>query len=203
MKGEFMNRAFSKVFFRVIFSACLLLALAFEAGSQQSTQVSSGFPQPAEESIQVDGENMRQGYSPAVKQEDAKPANIGFIISSNPYCYHTSPRTNICFINWRNILVESSQDDRMDFLSIKIDGQTVAYAKGFFETSIEIPFDMNGKGFRVNCGKLGDGGNPELGQKYEYSLVARTTQGFETTNDGVIYCPAAVGRTIWWPDESQ
>ncbi len=66
----------------------------------------------------------------------------------------------------------------------------VARYSGFFQTSMYVPYNMHDRGFKVSCGSLGDGGNPELGQAYAWTIRARDSAGLKSANYGTVYCPA-------------
>jgi hypothetical protein len=66
----------------------------------------------------------------------------------------------------------------------------VSRYQGFFQTSMYVPYNMHGKGFRVACGALGSGGDPERGNAYAWTINARDSAGLESANYGTTYCPA-------------
>jgi hypothetical protein len=66
----------------------------------------------------------------------------------------------------------------------------VARIGGFFHTSMYVPYDMLGDGFKVACGALGDGGNPNLGQAYSWTINAIDSSNLKSANYGTVYCPA-------------
>ena len=65
----------------------------------------------------------------------------------------------------------------------------VAHTQGFFQTSMYVPYNMLGQGFKVPCGKPGDGGDPQLGNAYGYTIRARDSANLGSANYGTVYCP--------------
>ena len=70
------------------------------------------------------------------------------------------------------------------------DSGPIAHTQGFFQTSMYVPHTMLGKGFKVSCGALGEGGNPLLGNAYAYTIRARDSANLKSANYGTVYCPA-------------
>jgi hypothetical protein len=77
-------------------------------------------------------------------------------------------------------------------MTVMIDDQIRDYHAGFFQTSMYIPGDMLGDGFRVTCGAPGSGGYANLGMAHSYTLRAKETGGLKAANYGSVYCPADV-----------
>lgn len=168
-----MDRTFVKCFLGFAFAG-LMLSMSSVAVRAQST---------AEESLlnvttQYDGESCR---------EAALPQTIGFIASPSPSCYQPDRMENDCFINFYNLSVTT--DQYMKSLIVKINNRIVANYQGFFQQSINIPYSMNGNGFKVNCGKPGAGGNPEMGKAYKIEIQAEDTEGLKSNNYATVYCP--------------
>jgi hypothetical protein len=115
---------------------------------------------------------------------------ISFIDSPTVSCYQPDPAQDACFINWYYMSV-SADPNYMIAMTTTINAVgTVARYHGFFQTSMYVPFGMHGQGFRVPCGELGSGGNPQLGNAYPWSIAARDSNNLKSTNYGTVYCPA-------------
>ncbi len=71
-------------------------------------------------------------------------------------------------------------------MTVSLDNHIVAYHSGFFQTSMYIPDDMVGHGFKVACGPRNAIG---LGKTYAYTLRARETGGLSAANYGSVTCP--------------
>ncbi|MFN2228432.1 MAG: hypothetical protein ACK2VA_01560 [Anaerolineae bacterium] len=61
---------------------------------------------------------------------------------------------------------------------------------GFFQASVHVPYNMLGDGFKVPCGLLGSGGNPDLGATYAWTIRVRDSAGLSPANYGTVYCPS-------------
>lgn len=140
---------------------------------------------------------------PQVSPEDAAPGSdrqrdpaspdapaISFIDSPSATCYLPRPGTDACYITWNYLNVSASTPQYIISMTVNISNQMRAYFSGFFQTSMFIPGDMLGKGFRVACGTPGSGGNPYLGNQYSYTIRARETGGLRSANYGSVTCPA-------------
>jgi len=68
----------------------------------------------------------------------------------------------------------------------------VSYTSGFFQTSMYVPYNMYDKGFKVACGSLGAGGQPNLGNAYAYTIRAKDSSNLSAANYGTVYCPAYI-----------
>ena len=130
---------------------------------------------------ETDGVNSRETSLPA----------IGFIVSPDVYCYQPDPKKDECYITWGEISVDASPA-YMNQLSIEINGRIVAVNSGFFQTSMSIPANMSGNGFKVKCGRLGAGGFEEFGNAYPFIIRARDSNNLSSANYGTAYCPAHV-----------
>jgi hypothetical protein len=69
---------------------------------------------------------------------------------------------------------------------------TVARINGFFQTYMNVPYNMFGDGFRVACGPAGASGAPTLGNAYNWTINARDSSNLKSANYGVAYCPAFI-----------
>ena len=178
-----MKGTISKLF---IFGLCALWLLTIPVGEIAAQTSHHG------ELTEVQGENMREVSAPlAAAPGPASP--ISFIDSPDVYCYQPNPAKNICHINWGYIQVYAGAPQYMIYVTILINGRLVAKNHGFFQTSMYIPASMNGQGFMVACGKLGVGGDPEMGQAYSWELHAEETGGLKSANYGTVRCPAFQG----------
>ncbi|MBP7960487.1 MAG: hypothetical protein KBG20_02740 [Caldilineaceae bacterium] len=177
---------------KIILALCLslvLLASTFSLIGVVRGQETTG--DPALLSREVQGENQReiQGSSPGGAPQQP---NIGFIDSPSATCYLPDPGVNACYISWYYLSVDASPNYMVTMTLSLNDVGPVAHTQGFFQTSMYVPYNMLGKGFKVACGNLGDGGNPQLGRSYAYTLRARDSTGLSSANYGMVYCPAYV-----------
>ncbi len=112
---------------------------------------------------ETEGDNTREITGPAdsvgITPQTSAP-NIGFIDLPTSTCYQPDPAQDTCYINWYYISVSASPNY---IISMTVDlnafGQVIRYA-GFFQTSMYAPDNMQDRGIKVACGKLGAGGNP-------------------------------------------
>lgn len=171
-----------KVVLGVCMAAATLIAIEIAAGQVNLPGVLSRERQ---------GDNLREitADSPGLLSPGA-PA-IGFIDSPSPTCYQPDPAQNICHINWYYFSVNAAPATYMLSMTVALNPYgTVANVSGFFQSSIYVPFNMLGQGFRVPCGNLGAGGNPQFGNAYAYTIRARDSNGQSSSNNGTIFCPA-------------
>lgn len=140
-------------------------------------------------SSESEGENLREIYGPSQINAPQQP-NIGFIDSPSATCYQPDPGRDECYLTWYYMSVSASPKYMLTMtLTLNAVGP-VAHTQGFFQTSMYIPYNMLGKGFKVACGALGAGGNPQLGNAYGYTIRARDSDGLSSANYGTAYCPA-------------
>ena len=111
---------------------------------------------------------------------------ISFIESPSATCYQPDRSRNTCYIEWNYLYVTASTSQYIISMTVSIDNRLVAYHSGFFQTSMYIPSDMVGRGFKVACGPRGANG---LGNSYAYTLRARETGGLGAANYGSVTCP--------------
>lgn len=137
---------------------------------------------------ETQGENRREISGPA--ELGAQESLISFIDSPSATCYQPDPARDECFINWYYMSVNAAPNYMITMtLTLNAIGQ-VAHTQGFFQTSMYVPYNMLGNGFKVACGPLGAGGNPNLGNAYAYTIRARDSAGLSSANYGTVYCPA-------------
>ena len=138
---------------------------------------------------EVQGENRREILG-APEIDGPQAPNIGFIDSPSATCYQPDSGRDACYINWYYLSVGASPNYMITMtLSINSIGP-VAHTQGFFQTSMYVPYNMLGDGFKVACGPLGAGGNARLGNAYAYTVRARDSAGLTSANYGTVYCPA-------------
>ena len=111
---------------------------------------------------------------------------ISFIDSPSATCYQPDTSRNTCYIEWSYLYVSASASQYIISMTVSIDNRLVAYHSGFFQTSMYIPDDMVGHGFKVACGPRNASG---LGKTYAYTLRARETGGLGAANYGSVTCP--------------
>ena len=133
--------------------------------------------------------SVREITVPNQTNAPAQP-NIGFIDSPSITCYQPDPAQDTCYINWYYMSVSASPNYMITMtLSLNSIG-VVEHVQGFFQTSMYVPYNMNGQGFKVACGPLGAGGDPTLGNAYAWTLRARDSSNLSSANYGTAYCPA-------------
>jgi hypothetical protein len=125
-----------------------------------------------------------------IQSDIASPA-ISFIDSPSATCYRASVGT--CYIGWSYLSVSASTSQYIISMTVSIDDRIRAYHSGFFQTSMYIPGDMLGSGFKVACGWPGASGVPGLGYTHNYVIRAAETGGLKSANYGTVTCPADKG----------
>jgi hypothetical protein len=118
------------------------------------------------------------------------------IDSPSPTCYRPVAGTGSCYIQWNYIFVVASSPQYVISTTVSIDGRLSAYHGGFFQTSMYVPGQLYGPGFRVQCGLPAGDGHTDLGNTYSYTIRARETGGNVATNSGSVQCPADVVRVF-------
>ena len=111
---------------------------------------------------------------------------ISFIDSPCATCSQPDASRNNCYIAWNYLYVTASASQYIISMTVSIDNRVVAYHSGFFQTSMYIPDDMVGHGFKVACGPRNANG---LGNSYAYTVRARETGGLSAANYGSVTCP--------------
>lgn len=161
----------------------ILLGVLAGVGSAWVVRAASA-PQPI---IQHGPEATRR----EILAEPEAPA-ISFIDSPSATCFRPASGTGACYIQWSYLYVTASPSQYIISTTVAIDGQLRAYHAGFFQTSMYIPGDMYGQGFKVTCGFPGAGGTPDFGNTYAYTIRALETGGLAAANYGTVSCPADV-----------
>ncbi len=111
---------------------------------------------------------------------------ISFIDSPSPTCYQPIGSADTCYITWSYLQVSAGSSNYVVSMTVSIDGRLRAYHSGFFQTSMMIPGDMYGPGFRVACGLRNAAG---MGKTYAYIIHARESSGQSAANFGSVTCP--------------
>ncbi len=139
--------------------------------------------------VETQGENLRQ-IEGSLPTEDPQAPLISFIDSPSATCYQPNPGRDECYLNWYYMSVSAAPATYMITMTVTLnDFGPVAHTQGFFQSSMYIPYSMLGDGFKVACGPPGAGGNPTLGNAYQYTIRARDSNGFSAVNFGAVYCP--------------
>ena len=126
--------------------------------------------------------NRREIQAPA----EIEQPTISFIDSPSATCYQPDTSRNTCYVEWNYLYVTAGASQYIISMTVSLDNRLVAYHSGFFQTSMYIPSDLVGRGFKVACGPRGANG---LGKTYAYTLRARETGGLGAANYGSVTCP--------------
>lgn len=140
---------------------------------------------------EVEGTNVREVLAPEGFEPLQQP-DISFIDSPTAVCYQPNPAQDTCHINWYYMAVDANPNYMIAMTVTVVPMGIVARMSGFFQTSMYVPYNMLGDGFRVACGPLGAGGNPYLGNAYSWIIAARDSSNLKSANYGTVYCPAYV-----------
>lgn len=117
---------------------------------------------------------------------DIQQPDISFIDSPSASCAQPVSGRNDCYITWSYLYVTASTSQYIISMTVDIDNQPAAYHSGFFQTSMYIPGDLYGRGFKVACGPRNANG---LGNSHAYTVRARETGGLSAANYGNVQCP--------------
>ncbi len=135
------------------------------------------------------GENIREISTQQDVDAPTEP-NISFIDSPTAACYQPDRSRNECYINWYYMYV-SADPNYMITMTTRINSiGFVARYSGFFQTSMYVPYNMVGDGYKVACGALGAGGNSQFGNAYAYTIRARDSAGLSSANYGTVLLPS-------------
>ncbi len=157
------------------------------ASGQDTTQ--PGSPRVVQSETQ--GENRREIAIPALPGVESPQApDIGFIDSPTVTCVQPDPTKDECLINWYYMSVSASPSYMLEMTATINAFGPVAHYNGFFQTSMYVPHNLNGAGFKVPCGALGSGGNAYLGAAYTWRIKARDSENLTSANFGTVLCPA-------------
>ncbi len=124
------------------------------------------------------------------RQAGAEQPTISFIDSPTVACYQPDPAVDACWINWYYLSVDANPN-YMICMEVTINeiGKVGRY-QGFFQTSMYVPYNMHFRGFKVACGALGSGGDPNRGKVYAYTIRAKDSANLSSANYGSVTCPA-------------
>ena len=174
---------------KFILSIFLAFLLGAASLSLIQTARGQGSGSPNILSREAQGESRREiEGDPQV--ESPQVPNIGFIDSPSATCYQPDPSRDECFLTWYYLAVDAAPNYMITMTLTLNNSGPVAHTQGFFQTSMYVPYNMLGKGFKVACGSLGAGGNPTLGNAYAYTVRARDSANLGSANYGTTYCPA-------------
>jgi hypothetical protein len=159
--------------------------------------------------VERSGDNTREAAVAPASGERAAAASprnalISFIDSPSATCIQPDPSQDICYINWYYLSVDANPN-YMIAMSVTLNATgVVANVQGFFQTSMYVPYNQFGLGFKVQCGppQLADPANPcspqpctdplVMGNAYSYTIRARDSANLKSANYGTIYCPAFI-----------
>jgi hypothetical protein len=99
---------------------------------------------------------------------------------------------DVCYLNWYYLNVSASPNYIITMTVALNPNKFLARMGGFFQTSMYAPYNMFGQGFKVACGALGVGGNPDFGNAYGWTIRARDSANLGSANYGTTYCPAYI-----------
>jgi len=137
---------------------------------------------------EAQGENIREVLGSGSQDASAQPS-ISFIDSPSATCYQPDSTKDACYLNWYYMSVSASPNYMITMTVSVAPLGYVANVQGFFQTSMYIPYNMLGPGFKVACGEL-NASTPGLGNAYAYTIRARDSAGLKSANYGTVYCPA-------------
>lgn len=170
-------------------SLAMVLALMVLAAAFVAIEVAVGqATDPDVLKREVQGDSRREIAAPPGEKAPDQP-NIGFIDSPSATCYQPDHTKNECYINWYYLSVDASPNYMITMTAFLNNFGPIAHVQGFFQTSMYVPYNMLGQGFKVACGAAGAGGNPELGNAYAYTIRARDSASLSSANYGTVYCP--------------
>jgi len=138
---------------------------------------------------ETQGENTREVTAPPQVNLPEQPS-ISFIDSPSATCYQPDPAQDACYLNWYYLSVNGGSNYMIAMTVTLNSVGTVAKTMGFFQTSMYVPYNMLGQGFKVACGAPGAAGEANLGNAYSYTIRARDSANLGSANYGTTYCPA-------------
>jgi len=175
-------------------------------GAGSKTVLATDVKDGVRREIYADGTRGREAASAGTPREPL----ISFIDSPDATCSQPDPRKDECYIDWGYLNVSASTSQYMIAMSVYVDSKVAAYVSGFFQTSMYVPFDLLGRGFRVKCGPAqfkDQAKNPctptpctdplVLGNAYAYTIRARDTASLTSANYGTVTCPAFNGAKFY------
>lgn len=177
--------------FITLLAAGLLLAGFFGAIRTARSQVETR-PDGSQLLLrETDGDNVHEVWAPPEAEDLDAVEAINSFTTQTAYCYQPDAKKNDCYINWYYTSVDTAPDYTRN-ITTTIDGDIVARYRGFFQTSMYVSYAMAGPGYRVDCGALGSGGNPDMGESYSWSIQVNDATGAWMGNYGTAYCPAYI-----------
>lgn len=180
----------AKVNKKFLLTSAMLLIFAglFAFSNRQVTAQDTTPPVPPQTETLGDTSRTIESISPN--------ALVGFIGTSNPYCYQPDASRNECFINVRYMQATDNGTSApyLSYLELRVDSKVRYQSSTFFENSIYYNYDMIPGGLKVTCGTSNEGGaGVDYGKVYSISIQAKSGDG---TNMGGNYagvkCPAYV-----------
>jgi hypothetical protein len=178
-KEEIMKSSVKTVFLIALLG--IALVISWNAANAQRNEAP-----PAPQSEMQDG-NTRT-------LDSVQPQGlIGFITTSNPYCYQPDVTRNECVINFR--YTQANQDGNSPYLKnlqFSIDGKIRYYSGMFFENSNTYDYAMVPQGFKVLCGSPNESGlGNDYGKSYSVVISAISNTGTQMgANYFSVACPA-------------
>jgi hypothetical protein len=175
----------------ILFLVTAMLVVAMFGLMQMAQgQEPAGSIRPQAAGSETQGDNLREVQVPDGVAPDAPL--ISFIDSPTASCIHPDPVQDACYINWYYMSVSADPNYIITMTAALNTYGPVAYYSGFFQTSMYVPYNLNGQGFKVPCGAQGAGGNPGFGNAYAWTIRARDSAGLKSANYGTTYCPAYI-----------
>ncbi len=171
--------------------ACLAGVLSAAAPARAQQPCDPPLPTMAEPPHEVHPGARRESQFEKPPKAGEAP-QISFIDSPTSTCYQPDPAENVCYINWYYLSVDA-YPNYMICMEITINSiGKVSSSRGFFQTSMYVPYSMHFRGFKVECGLLGAGGDPNRGATYAYTIRAQDSAVLKSANYGEVYCPAYI-----------
>lgn len=165
-----------------ICAVVLLLTLAWWRGTTHA----QGGAEPVPPSMAVPEQDwVAEGEA----RSDPDSLTVSSLTTRLPTCYQPDPTRNECYINWDYLSVASAPATYMRAMTVTIGSRIRAVYRGFFQNSMYVANEMNGRGFKVACGAFGASGDPLMGLRYSYSVVALDSDNGRMGNYGSVMCP--------------
>jgi hypothetical protein len=195
---------------RTLLSSIVLIgSAAVLATAQEAAQLAAPSPKvllaparaPSDMSVETQGESRREASGSASgSRKKASPQQplISFIDSPSSTCYQPDPRRDACFITWYYLSVDANPNYMISLWLFLNDFGLVSQTQGFFQTSMYVPYNMLGQGFRVACGPPVDdtttipGTTITHGNQYAYTIRAKDSADLKSANYGSVTCPAFI-----------
>lgn len=174
----------------VLLSVLILLATGLFVLSSRPVTAQDDQPPTPSVPIETMGENIRE-------LESISPNSlVGFIGTSNPYCYQPDLARDECYINIRYMQATDNGTTApyLNALEVRLDGKLRYQSSVFFENSIYYNYNMIPDGLKVTCGSPNQGGaGADFGKVYSLSIQAKSGDGTSIGgNYAAVRCPAYV-----------